>query len=216
MVFRINDVVFDFIVDIDQGEILFYDWIGDSWVILFFYLKDFMLVCMIEFFVVVQLVDEWVVWGIKVIGVFVDGVDDYKKWKEDIVSYGNVFVGFLIIVDVGLKVLKFFDMLLVEVYLFDGWIFVDSVIVCFVFIIGFDKQLKLLMIYLMIVGWNFVEILCVLDGLQMLFKGVVMLVNWVSGEDVIILLIVFNEDVVVKFGEFEMIFFYLWKMKVLE
>lgn len=49
----INDVILNLIVEIDQGIMILYDWIGDSWVILFLYFKDFIFVCIIEFGVVV-------------------------------------------------------------------------------------------------------------------------------------------------------------------
>jgi len=35
MASRINDIVRNFIAEIDQGQITFRDWIGDNWAILF-------------------------------------------------------------------------------------------------------------------------------------------------------------------------------------
>lgn len=49
----INDIVLDFIVNLIEGWISFYDWLGGSYVILFLYLCDFMFVCIMEFGVVV-------------------------------------------------------------------------------------------------------------------------------------------------------------------
>lgn len=74
-------------------------------------------------------------------GILVDGVEEYKGWKGDIESFVGVLVSFLIIVDIDLVVVKVFDMLFVDVYLFDGCILVDIVIVWFVFIILLDKKL---------------------------------------------------------------------------
>ena len=216
MALRINDVVPDFTADTDQGEISFHDWIDDSWAILFSHPKDFTPVCTTEFSAVAQLADEWAARGTKVIGVSVDGVDDHKKWKEDIASYGNAPAGFPIIADAGLKVSKLFDMLPAEAYLPDGRTPADSATVRSVFIIGPDKQLKLSMTYPMTVGRNFAEILRALDGLQMSSKGVATPANWVPGEDVIIPPTVSNEDATAKFGEFETIFPYLRKTKAPE
>ena len=216
MALRINDVVPDFTADTDQGEISFHDWIGDSWAILFSHPKDYTPVCTTEFSAVAQLADEWAARGTKVIGVSVDGVDDHKKWKEDIASYGNAPAGFPIIADAGLKVSKLFDMLPAEAYLPDGRTPADSATVRSVFIIGPDKQLKLSMTYPMTVGRNFAEILRALDGLQMSSKGVATPANWVPGEDVIIPPTVSNEDATAKFGEFETIFPYLRKTKAPE
>lgn len=216
MALRINDVVPDFTADTDQGEISFHDWIGDSWAILFSHPKDFTPVCTTEFSAVAQLADEWAARGTKVIGVSVDGVEDHKKWKEDIASYGNAPAGFPIIADAGLKVSKLFDMLPAEAYLPDGRTPADSATVRSVFIIGPDKQLKLSMTYPMTVGRNFAEILRALDGLQMSGKGVATPANWVPGEDVIIPPTVSNEDAAAKFGEFETVFPYLRKVKAPE
>ena len=216
MALRINDVVPDFAADTDQGEISFHDWIGDSWAILFSHPKDFTPVCTTEFSAVAQLADEWAARGTKVIGVSVDGVEDHKKWKEDIASYGNAPAGFPIIADAGLKVSKLFDMLPAEAYLPDGRTPADSATVRSVFIIGPDKQLKLSMTYPMTVGRNFAEILRALDGLQMSGKGVATPANWVPGEDVIIPPTVSNEDAAAKFGEFETVFPYLRKVKAPE
>lgn len=216
MSLRINDVVPDFTAETDQGPISFHDWIGDSWAILFSHPKDFTPVCTTEFSAVAQLAEEWAARGTKVMGVSVDGVEDHKKWKEDIQTYGNAPAGFPIIADDGLKVSKLFDMLPAEAYLPDGRTPADSATVRSVFIIGPDKQLKLSMTYPMTVGRNFAEILRALDGLQMSAKGVATPANWVPGEDVIIPPAVSNEEAKEKFGEFETIFPYLRRTKAPE
>ena len=169
---RINDVVPNFTAETDQGTVTFHDWIGDSWAILFSHPKDFTPVCTTEFSAVAQLADEWAARNTKVIGVSVDGVEDHKKWKADIESYGNAAAGFPIIADAGLEVSKVFDMLPAEAYMPDGRTAAHSATVRSVFIIGPDKQLKLMMTYPMTVGRNFAEILRALDGLQMSSKGV--------------------------------------------
>ncbi|KAE9631082.1 peroxiredoxin [Parasedimentitalea maritima] len=210
---RINDVVPNFTAETDQGTVSFHDWIGDSWAILFSHPKDFTPVCTTEFSAVAQLADEWAARNTKVIGVSVDGVEDHKKWKADIESYGGAAAGFPIIADDGLAVSKAFDMLPAEAYMPDGRTPAHSATVRSVFIIGPDKQLKLSMTYPMTVGRNFAEILRALDGLQMSGKGVATPANWVPGEDVIIPPAVSNEDAKAKFGEFETIFPYLRKTK---
>ncbi|MCL6282449.1 peroxiredoxin [Ruegeria sp. 2012CJ41-6] len=210
---RINDTVPNFTAETDQGTVKFHDWIGDSWAILFSHPKDFTPVCTTEFSAVAQLTDEWASRNTKVMGVSVDGVEDHKKWKQDIESYGGANPGFPIIADDGLAVSKAFDMLPAEAYLPDGRTPADSATVRSVFIIGPDKQLKLSMTYPMTVGRNFAEILRALDGLQMTAKGVATPANWVPGEDVIIPPAVSNDEAKEKFGEFETIFPYLRKTK---
>ncbi|MFA3917433.1 peroxiredoxin [Ruegeria hyattellae] len=210
---RINDTVPNFTAETDQGTVTFHDWIGDSWAILFSHPKDFTPVCTTEFSAVAQLTDEWASRNTKVMGVSVDGVEDHKKWKQDIESYGGANPGFPIIADDGLAVSKAFDMLPAEAYLPDGRTPADSATVRSVFIIGPDKQLKLSMTYPMTVGRNFAEILRALDGLQMSAKGVATPANWTPGEDVIIPPAVSNDEAKEKFGEFETIFPYLRKTK---
>ncbi len=212
---RINDTIPNLTVETDHGTLSLHDWIGDSWAILFSHPKDFTPVCTTEFSAVAQLADEWEKRGTKVIGVSVDGVEDHKKWKGDIESYGGAAAGFPIIADDGLAVSKAFDMLPAEAYLPDGRTPADSATVRSVFIIGPDKQLKLSMTYPMTVGRNFAEILRALDGLQTsMGKGVATPANWVMGEDVIIPPTVSNEDAAAKFGEFETILPYLRKTKM--
>ena len=155
---------------------------------------------------------EWEKRGTKVIGVSVDGVEDHKKWKNDIEVVGGAPAGFPIIADDGLEVSKAFDMLPAEAYLPDGRTPADSATVRSVFIIGPDKQLKLSMTYPMTVGRNFAEVLLALDGLQTSTgRGVATPANWNVGDDVIIPATVSDEDAKAKFGDFETVLPYLRK-----
>lgn len=210
---RINDTVPDFSAETDQGPIKFHDWIGDSWAILFSHPKDFTPVCTTEFSAVARLEDEWAKRGTKVIGISVDGVEDHKKWKEDIEKFGNSAPGFPIIADVGLEISKAFDMLPAEYYLPDNPTPADSQTVRSVFIIGPDKQLKVSMTYPMTIGRNFAEILRTLDALQMSGKGVATPANWTPGQDVIIPVAVSDDEAKEKFGDFEKILPYLRRTK---
>lgn len=64
--------------------IKFYEWFGNSWGVLFFYLVDYMLVCMIEFGLILKLKGEFEKCNVKVIVLLVDGVELYKGWINDI------------------------------------------------------------------------------------------------------------------------------------
>ncbi|MGI9354492.1 MAG: redoxin domain-containing protein, partial [Rhizobiaceae bacterium] len=179
MSLRINDTIPNLTVETDKGTFALHDWIGDSWAILFSHPKDFTPVCTTEFGAVAQLADEWTKRGTKVIGVSVDGIEDHKKWKDDIEKVGGAPAGFPIIADDGLAVSKAFDMLPAEAYLPDGRTPNDSATVRSVFIIGPDKQMKLSMTYPMNVGRNFAEVLRALDGLQTAAReGVATPANW--------------------------------------
>lgn len=212
MSLRINAVAPDFEAESSQGPIRFHDWIGDSWAILFSHPKDFTPVCTTEFGAVAQLSAEWKTRGTKVIGVSVDGVDDHKRWGDDIQTVSGSQVDFPIIADDGLVVSKLYDMLPEDAYLPDGRTPADSATVRSVFIIGPDKQLKLSMTYPMTVGRNFGEILRALDALQTTAKhGVATPADWTVGQDVIIPPSVSDADAKQKYGEYETVLPYLRK-----
>ncbi len=64
-----------------------------------------------------------------------------------------------------------------------------------VFVVGPDKNIKLMLTYPMTTGRNFDEILRVIDSMQLTAKHKVATpVNWQQGEDVIIVPAVSNED----------------------
>ncbi|MBU3000284.1 peroxiredoxin [Roseovarius nubinhibens] len=215
MALRINDEIPNLNVTTDQGSFDLHDWVGDSWAILFSHPKDFTPVCTTEFGAVARLADEWEKRGTKVIGVSVDGVEDHKKWKGDIEKVSGAAAGFPIIADDGLEVSKAFDMLPAEAYLPDGRTPADSATVRSVFIIGPDKQVKLMMTYPMTVGRNFGEIVRALDALQTSTgKGVATPADWTMGEDVIIPPSVSDADAKAKFGAFDAVLPYLRKTKM--
>lgn len=212
---RINDEIPNLTVTTDQGSFALHDWIGDSWAILFSHPKDFTPVCTTEFGAVAQLAEEWEKRGTKVIGVSVDGVEDHKRWKGDIEAVCGAPAGFPIIADDGLEVSKAFDMLPADAYLPDGRTPADSATVRSVYIIGPDKQVKLMMTYPMTAGRNFAEVLRALDALQTGAKhGVATPADWTVGQDVIIPPSVSDADATAKFGSFEAVLPYLRTTKL--
>lgn len=212
---RINDTVPDLTVETDEGTFSLHEFIGDNWTILFSHPKDFTPVCTTEFGAVAQLSGEWQKRGTKVIGVSVDSAEDHRKWKGDIEKVGGASPDFPIIADDGLEMSKAFDMLPAEAYLPDGRTPADSATVRSVFIIGPDKQLKLMMTYPMTVGRNFAEVLRALDALQTSTKNAVATpVNWQVGDDIIIPTAVSDEDAKAEYGSFETLTPYLRKAKL--
>ena len=76
----------------------------------------------------------------------------------------------------------------------------DNATVRSVFVIGPDKQIKLMLTYPMSTGRNFDEVLRVLDSMQLTSKyQVATPVNWKYGEDVIIVPAVSDDDAKEKF-----------------
>ena len=215
MALRINDDIPDLTVETDQGTFSLHDWIGDSWAILFSHPKDFTPVCTTEFGAVAQLKDEWDKRGVKVMGISVDGVEEHRKWKGDIQTFGGAQAQFPIVADEGLELSKALDMLPAEAYLPEGRTPADSQTVRVVFIIGPDKKLKLSMTYPMTVGRNFAEVLRALDALQTSAReNVATPADWVPGQDVIVPVAVSDEDAIAKYGEIDTVLPYLRKAKL--
>ncbi|MBY6154841.1 peroxiredoxin [Vannielia litorea] len=201
MALRINDTAPDLTVTTDQGEISLHDWIGDSWAIIFSHPKDFTPVCTTEFGAVAQLADEWAKRNTKVLGVSVDGVEDHKKWKGDIQSFGGAEPTFPIVADDGLELAKAFDMLPADAYLPDGRTPADSATVRSVYIIAPNKKVQLVMTYPMTVGRNFAEVLRALDGLQRTYEQPLATpANWETGQDVIVALALDDAAAEAKYG----------------
>jgi len=215
MALRINDTIPDLTVETDLGTFSLHDWIGDGWAILFSHPKDFTPVCTTEFGAVARLDDQWQERGCKVLGISVDGVEDHKKWKADIEKTGGAAPAFPIVADTELAVSKAFDMLPAEAYLPDGRTPNDSATVRSVFIIGPDKQVKLMMTYPMTVGRNFAEIVRALDALQTTARhGVATPADWTLGQDVIVPPSVSDDDARAKYGDFDAQLPYLRKVKL--
>ncbi|MCO6384474.1 MAG: peroxiredoxin [Vannielia sp.] len=204
MALRINDTAPNLTVTTDQGEISLHDWIGDGWAVIFSHPKDFTPVCTTEFGAVAQLADEWAKRGTKVLGVSVDGVEDHKKWKGDIESFGGAAPGFPIVADDGLELAKAFDMLPAEAYLPDGRTPADTATVRSVYIIAPNKKVQLVMTYPMTVGRNFAEVLRALDGLQRTYEQPLATpANWEVGQDVIVALALDDAAATEKYGELD-------------
>ena len=84
MAIQLGDVVPDFTQDSTEGPLHFYDWVGDSWVVLFSHPKDFTPVCTTELGAVAKLKPEFEKRGVKVIGLSVDPTTSHAGWAKDI------------------------------------------------------------------------------------------------------------------------------------
>ena len=188
MTLRINSEAPNFTAQTTQGEIDFHQWIGDSWAILFSHPKDFTPVCTTELGYMAGLKPEFDKRNTKVIGLSVDPVENHGKWAADIEETQGHAVNFPMIGDTDLNVATLYDMLPEGAgTTSEGRTAADNATVRAVFIIGPDKKIKAMLIYPMVVGRNFDEVLRLLDALQLNAKYTVATpVNWRPGEDVII------------------------------
>jgi alkyl hydroperoxide reductase subunit AhpC len=188
MALRINSEAPNFTADTTQGRIVFHEWIGDGWAILFSHPKDFTPVCTTELGFMASLQGEFARRNTKVIGLSVDPVDDHVRWAKDIEETQGHAVGYPMIGDPELAVAKAYDMLPEEAgTTSQGRTPADNATVRSVFVIGPDKRIKAMLTYPMSTGRNFVEVLRLLDSCQLTAKHKVATpVNWKPGEDVII------------------------------
>ena len=185
---RLGDIAPDFQAETTQGTILFHNWIGDGWAILFSHPKDFTPVCTTELGYMAKLVPEFQQRNCKVIGLSVDPVESHKKWEKDIEETQGHAVNYPMIGDGTLAIAKLYDMLPAdEPGTSEGRTAATNHTVRSVFVIGPDKKIKLHLTYPMTTGRNFNEILRVLDSMQLTAAHKVATpVNWNYGEDVII------------------------------
>ena len=192
MALRLGDEAPNFTAETTEGTIDFYDYLGDSWGILFSHPKDFTPVCTTELGAVAKLKPEFDKRNVKVIGLSVDELGNHKGWADDIEETQGAKLNFPLISDTDRKVSDLYDMIHPNAN--------DTLTVRSVFIIGADKKVKLIITYPASTGRNFDEILRVIDSLQLTANySVATPVNWKDGEDVIIAGAVSDEDAKAKF-----------------
>jgi len=196
MALQLNQTAPDFTAETTEGKIKFHDWIGDSWAVLFSHPKDFTPVCTTELGYVAKLKPEFEKRNVKVIGLSVDSVEDHKRWAKDIEETQGTAPNYPMIGDSDLAVAKLYGMLPATAGdTAQGRTAADNATVRNVYVIGPDKQVKLMITYPMSTGRNFDEVLRVIDSLQLTAKHKVATpVNWKQGEDVIIVPAVNNEQ----------------------
>ena len=196
MSLRINDIAPNFTAKTTQGTIDFHAWIGDSWAVLFSHPKDFTPVCTTELGYMAKIEPEFTKRNAKLIGLSVDPVENHQKWAADIEETQGAAVKYPMIGDSDLAVAKLYNMLPAdEPGTSEGRTAATNQTVRTVFVVGPDKKIKLMLTYPMTTGRNFDEILRVLDSMQLTAKHKVATpVNWKSGDDVIIVPSVSDED----------------------
>jgi len=188
MALQLGDTAPDFEADTTEGRIRFYDWLGDSWAVLFSHPRNFTPVCTTELGYMARIKPEFDKRGVKIIGLSVDPVENHAKWLNDIEETQGTALNYPLIGDSDFNVSKLYGMLDDEV---SGdpttRTPADNQTVRNVFVIGPDKKVKLLLVYPMTTGRNFDEVLRVVDSLQLTANHKVATpVNWKRGDNVII------------------------------
>jgi len=192
MSLHLGDVAPNFKAKTTEGEIDFYEYLGNSWGILFSHPADFTPVCTTELGKTALLQEEFAKRNVKVLAVSVDPLDKHFEWRKDINETQNCSVGFPIIADEDRNVATLYDMIHPNAS--------ATATVRSLFVIGPDKLVKLMITYPASTGRNFVEVLRVVDSLQLTAGfSVATPADWKGGEDVIVVLAVSTEDAVKKF-----------------
>ncbi len=188
MTLLIGETAPDFEADTTEGRIRFYDWLGDSWGVLFSHPKDFTPVCTTELGTMARINPEFRKRNVKIIGLSVDPIDRHNGWATDIKDAMGYAPDYPMIADTDLSVSKAYRMLPAAAGpSWEGRTAADNQTVRNVYVIGPDKKVKLVLSYPMTTGRNFDEVLRVIDSLQLTAKHKVATpANWQIGEDVII------------------------------
>ena len=188
MALTIGDTAPDFTADTTEGEISFHDWLGDSWGVLFSHPRAFTPVCTTELGYMASIKPEFDKRGAKIIAISTDPAEDSRGWSDDIANLQGTSVNYPIIADTDHAVAKAYGMLPADV---SGdpkaRTPAQNATLRNVFVIGPDKQIKLVLIYPMSTGRNFDEILRVIDSLQLTANEQLSTpAQWQAGEDAII------------------------------
>lgn len=192
MSIKLGDTAPDFDAESSLGKLNFYDYLGDSWGILFSHPADYTPVCTTELGKTSELKPEFDKRNTKVIALSVDGIENHKGWILDINETQNTKVEFPIIADQDKKVSELYDFIHPNAS--------ASLTVRSLLIIDPNKKVRLIITYPASTGRNFTEILRVLDSLQLVDGyGVATPVDWKDGDDVIIPPAVSQEDAEKKF-----------------
>lgn len=192
MSLRLGDLAPNFKAQTSQGEIDFYDYVGDSWVVLFSHPADYTPVCTTELGKTASLKGEFDKRGVKVIALSVDPVDKHHGWIKDINETQNVEVNFPLIADEDRKISEAYGMIHPNAS--------ATATVRSLFIIAPDKTIKLMITYPASTGRNFQEILRVIDSLQLTANySVATPADWKDGEDVVVVPAIKTEDIPGKF-----------------
>jgi len=192
MSLHLGDIAPNFNAKTSLGDIDFYEYLGDSWGILFSHPADYTPVCTTELGRTAALKDEFAKRNVKVLALSVDPVDKHLGWIGDINETQNCTVDFPIIADDDKKVSQLYDFLHPNA---SATATVRSLV-----IIAPDKTVKLIITYPASTGRNFVEVLRVVDSLQLTANySVATPANWAQGERVIVVPSVSTEDAIKKF-----------------
>lgn len=189
---RLGDTAPNFKAMTTIGEIDFYEFLGDSWGVLFSHPGDYTPVCTTELGRTAQLSEEFKKRNVKAIAISVDAVADHHGWVKDINETQNTQVDFPLIADPDREVSDLYDMIHPNSS--------NNMTVRSVFIIDPNKKIRLTLTYPASTGRNFLEILRVIDSLQLTDShSIATPADWNRGDKVVVANSIKTEDAITKF-----------------
>ena len=162
---RIGDTAPNFTQESSTGTIDFYDWAGDSWVVLFSHPADFTPVCTTELGRTAALSGEFARRNVKPIAISVDPVDKHREWIADIDETQSTTVDFPILADPDRRIAELYDLIHPNAS--------TTATVRTVYWIDPQHKIRATLTYPASTGRNFDELLRVIDSLQLDRKSVV-------------------------------------------
>lgn len=192
MTLRLGDTAPNFQAHTTEGVLDFYEYLGDSWGVLYSHPADFTPVCTTELGRTASLKAEFDKRNVKVLALSVDSRDAHREWAKDIEETQKVTLNFPVIADEDRKVAMLYDMIHPNAS--------EKTTVRTVFIVDPNKKIRLTMTYPPSTGRNFREILRVIDSLQLTtYHSVATPADWEQGQDVVILPSIPDEEIPAKF-----------------
>jgi len=202
MALRLGDTFPNFKARTTIGEIDLYEWLGDSWGVLFSHPADYTPVCTTELGRAANYMPKFIERGVKIIALSVDSLEDHHGWLEDIKSYcpelRNKEFPYPLIADDKRELATLLGMLDPDEKDKEG-----MPLTCrSLFIIGPDKKMKLSMLYPASTGRSFDEVIRVIDSLQLVSRRKVATpADWTPGKHCMVLPSLTPEEVKAEFPE---------------
>lgn len=192
MPLRLGDKAPNFKAATTLGDIDFYEWADDNWIVFYSHPADFTPVCTTELGRTAALKGEFEKRNVKAIALSIDPLESHFDWLKDIEETQEVKMNFPVIADHDRSVATAYDMIHPNA--------TTKVTVRSVFIIDPNKKVRLTLTYPPSTGRNFNEIIRVIDSLQLTDNySVATPVDWEHGQDVVISPSIPDEDIPAKF-----------------
>jgi alkyl hydroperoxide reductase subunit AhpC len=169
----------DFKAETTEGPLSFYEWLGNSWCILFSHPAAYTPVCTTELGAFAYRKSEFDEKGVKLLCLNTSSLSDCKAWMKDIKEITGASVNYPLVCDQSLEIANLYGMI------HPGSS--ETATVRTVFFIDPNKQVRALLAYPATTGRSIDEILRVIDSLQMRdSKSLATPVDWMLGDDCII------------------------------